>query len=428
MTQNASFFRKIVYGSAIVVLLLPLFLLGQPATSSTADGGGSGSAGGVLARMRATHGLSQAELGEIDPASETMKMATLGLRGVATNLLWTKANEYKRTESWDRLSATLNQIAKLQPNYISVWEFQAHNLSYNISSEFDDYRMRYHWVKKGIEFLIDGTRYNLRNPRLFWNLGWFTGTKIGRPDEHVQFRRMFPTDREFHDTMVDFININEARGPDGYPDNWLVAFLWYLQSQAVVEKGVPVTWMRIDPDNPGYTDNRRSPVIFYSDPSMSLIRHAEAITNEIIPGERTREAWRRAGSEWDKYGSIDIPSTWGHTLRLNTLSQYHVEANRWRERLESLAPQLREEMLEDRRASLTPQEREVFELTKHPSEWTEEDSVAYTRTRLKMMISDVELAEAMPDEHQAQARYFARRATEAALRAERIASYANIVN
>ena len=34
MTQNASFVRKIVYGCAIVVLLFPLFLLGQPATSS----------------------------------------------------------------------------------------------------------------------------------------------------------------------------------------------------------------------------------------------------------------------------------------------------------------------------------------------------------------------------------------------------------
>ena len=91
--------------------------------------------------MRASYGLSQAELGEIDPASETMKMATLGLRGVATNLLWTKANRYKKTESWDKLSATLNQIAKLQPNYITVWEFQAHNLSYNVSAEFDDYRI-----------------------------------------------------------------------------------------------------------------------------------------------------------------------------------------------------------------------------------------------------------------------------------------------
>ena len=84
MTQNASFIRKIAYGFAIVVLLFPLFLLGQPATSSsgsTTEEGGGGSSGGVLVRMRSDFGLSQAELGQIDPASETMKMATLGLRG-----------------------------------------------------------------------------------------------------------------------------------------------------------------------------------------------------------------------------------------------------------------------------------------------------------------------------------------------------------
>ena len=165
---------------------------------------------------------------------------------MATNLLWTKADGYKRTESWDKLSATLNQIAKLQPNYISVWEFQAHNLSYNVSAEFDDYRSRYHWVKKGLEFLLEGTKYNQRNPRLFWSLGWFTGHKIGRSDEHVQFRRLFRQDTDFHNTLMDYVNMNNARGPDGYPDNWLVAYLWYLQSEAVVDKGVPVTWMRLD--------------------------------------------------------------------------------------------------------------------------------------------------------------------------------------
>ncbi len=179
MTQNASFIRKVAYACAIVLLLFPIFILGQPATRSAGDSpeGGQGTSGGKLAQMRASYGLSQAELGDIDPASETMKMATLGLRGVATNVLWTKATQYKRTESWDKLSATLNQIAKLQPNYISVWEFQAHNLSYNVSAEFDNYRHRYEWVKKGIEFLVEGTHYNERSPRLYWNLGWFLGIR-----------------------------------------------------------------------------------------------------------------------------------------------------------------------------------------------------------------------------------------------------------
>lgn len=431
MSQYSSFVRKIVYGSAIVVLLFPLFLLGQPATRSTAEGGG-GSAGGILAQMRSSYGLSQAELGKIDPASETMKMATLGLRGVATNLLWTKANEYKRTESWDRLSATLNQIVKLQPNYITVWEFQAHNLSYNISAEFDDYRMRYHWVKKGIEFLIEGTRYNQRNPRLFWNLGWFTGHKIGRPDEYVQFRRMFRDDKDFHDTMVDFINIDAARGPgpddQSVVDNWKVAYLWYKQSQMVVDKGVPVTWMRIDVDKEGYTDKRRSSVIFYSDPSMALIGHADAITNEITPGEKTRRAWQDAGREWERFGAMDIPTTFGHTVRLNSVEQVRNDEKRFREKLEALAPDLREEIRRQRRETLTPEELAAFESTKSPQQWTEDEMAAYSRAYSKLTVSDLDLADAMPSDLRAQARYYAMQATETAVLSDRVSAYATVVN
>ena len=120
-----------------------------------------------------------------------MKLATLGLRGVAANILWEKANDYKLREDWDNLAATLKQITKLQPNFLSVWEFQAHNLSYNISVEFDDYRQRYHWVKKGIGFLMEGTHYNRDNPIMYHQIGWFMGQKLGRSDERKQFRRMF---------------------------------------------------------------------------------------------------------------------------------------------------------------------------------------------------------------------------------------------
>ena len=83
----------------IVALLVPLSLLSQPADSE--------GSGGVLARMRKARGLSQANLGEIDPAGETMLFATLGLKNVATTLLWDRANHYKKVEDWANLSATL---------------------------------------------------------------------------------------------------------------------------------------------------------------------------------------------------------------------------------------------------------------------------------------------------------------------------------
>ena len=162
----------------IAVLLVPLSALSQPADSA--------SKGGKLARLRDQFGLSQANLGEVDPTSEAMRLATLGLKNVAVTLLWDRANHYKKVEDWTNLSAVLEQMTKLQPNFYSVWDFQAHNLSYNISVEFDDYRDRYAWVIKGIEFLRQGIGYNSREPRLLGRMGWFIGQKIGRSDEKKQ--------------------------------------------------------------------------------------------------------------------------------------------------------------------------------------------------------------------------------------------------
>ncbi|MEX2025644.1 MAG: hypothetical protein WEH44_00060 [Pirellulaceae bacterium] len=131
--QNASFVRKVSYLAAIAVLLLPIAYLSQPATVSRAGGGGNVSAGGKLAKLRTKYNLSQAELGEIDPASETMKLATLGLRGVAVNILWTSAIHYQKVKDFNNLELTVKQIIRLQPNFLKVWDFQAHNLSYNTS-------------------------------------------------------------------------------------------------------------------------------------------------------------------------------------------------------------------------------------------------------------------------------------------------------
>src|SRR5262245_25537659 len=125
--QNPSFRRKIAYLAAIVCLLPAIAYLSMPATVGR---GGGGNAGGKLAKLRVQYNLSQAELGEIDPASETMKLATLGLRGIAVNVLWSSALHYQKVKDFNALELTVKQIIRLQPNFLKVWDFQAHNLSY----------------------------------------------------------------------------------------------------------------------------------------------------------------------------------------------------------------------------------------------------------------------------------------------------------
>src|SRR4051812_3788761 len=103
MTERTSFYRKLAYMIAIAVLAIPIALISMPATTTKA--------GGKLAQLRVRKGkeLSQVNLGEIDPASETIKLATLGFRGLAVNLLWWKANYCKKVEDWTTLTATLEQ-------------------------------------------------------------------------------------------------------------------------------------------------------------------------------------------------------------------------------------------------------------------------------------------------------------------------------
>ena len=199
-SQRSRSLAKWLTSAAIALFLLPIAALSQPAAIDPGKPGqlGRRQAG---AAARGQYNIAQAELGEIDPASETMKLSTLGLRGVAANILWGWANYYKKIEDWDKLEMTVNQIIRLQPNFVEVWDFQAHNLSYNVSVEFDDYRMRYQWVKKGIEFLILGSHYNRDEPGILRQVGWFTGQKIGRADEHKQFRRLFRDDKDFHQTF-----------------------------------------------------------------------------------------------------------------------------------------------------------------------------------------------------------------------------------
>lgn len=326
MSERRSFYRKVAYGMAIAVLLFPLALLSSPASVNDE--------GGKLARLRndPEHPLSQASLGQIDPASETMKLATLGLRGVAVNLLWEKANYYKKTEDWTNLTATLEQLAKLQPNFITFWKFQAWNLTYNVSVEFDYWKDRYTFVRRGIQFLKEGEQYNRDNPHLLWDLGWFIGQKIGRADEHVQYRRLFKNDDDFHPADL----------PPDERDNWLVGKSWYA-------KGVDAV------DNKGKSMGRKSPRIFYSSPAMSQMNYAEAIEEEGN-FDKARRAWIKAQEEWENFGRLPIEHSTGVVLRLGEEDKLAEEVEALEAKLDAMAPGLKQKLVDEKKAKLPPAE------------------------------------------------------------------------
>ena len=199
MNARRALVRKVGYLVAMGVLLVPLFWLGHPATFATKEG--QGRSGGVLAQIRQAKQVSQTDLGQIDLTAETVKLATLGMRGVAADILWMKANKFQMKKDWTNLSATLEQITKVEPNLIGPWRFQAWNLSYNVSVSFDLPGDKYYWLIRGVRFLEDGVWHNKREPRLLTDIGWFISYKIGKDDPWRQYRRLFRQDDDFNGSL-----------------------------------------------------------------------------------------------------------------------------------------------------------------------------------------------------------------------------------
>ncbi|HEX4143182.1 MAG TPA: hypothetical protein VHY91_06505 [Pirellulales bacterium] len=412
MNQTA-FFRKVVYLGLMALLLLPLYWLSQPSTTATAEQ--PGSPGGALAQKREEFKLGQASLGKIDPAGETIRLATLGMRGIAANILWAKADEYKMKEDWTNLSATLEQIAYLQPNYIGVWQFQSWNLAYNVSYEFDDYRERYAWVIKGIEFLQKGIEYNANDPRLMSGVGWFAAHKIGRSDEHVQFRRLFREDDDFH-----------RRQKIQQRDNWLFGKAYFLEAQRAVELGA--------------TMPASSSPVFYSRPAVAESNYAEALEGDhrealdaaaaaVAPDSEPAEqfekrvadihkrfrldipaAWESSATEWHKLGDRDFPTEGTAPYRLNDRDVLARDLAAAQADLEKFSPGARDRIREAKLAKLPADRRKALDIP--PQDRTPEQDALANLAEGDTQVSYDEVAQQASASNRAAAEAAARRAAQ----------------
>ena len=388
MNNRSRFYRKMLYLFGFLALLVPIAMLSSPGVLN--DQGQLVGRPGKLAQIRHEAKLSQADLGEIDPAGETMKLATLGLKGIAVNILWNRANDYKMKENWTALSATLEQIRKLVPNYVSVWQFQAWNLSYNVSVEFDDYRDRYRWVIRGINFLKEGTRYNANNPPLLWDMGWTIGQKIGRADEHVQFRRLFKEDDEFH---------GARRKEDR--DNWLVGQQWFRQAENAVDNlGALISGL--NPNLDIGQKRGKSPLIFFSDAPKCQMNYAEAMEEEGTFGEVAQKAWKDAGKMWTEYGNRDLATTYNEDIQLNEKERQTELAKKDLADLEKMLPAgEREKIRQEKIKALS--NREQIALNMDPGKRNPDQQNLMYGVEEKIKVTPSNLANRVPEKQRPEA-------------------------
>lgn len=269
--------RKIAYLVAIVVLMVPIIVLGMPATE-TADSGGK------LARLRQEYDLGESTLGKVDPTSATMNLVLLGMRGVAVNLLRMELDQQKDMKQWAQMRATTESVILLQPHYIQVWRYLGWNLAYNVSAEWDAVEDRYRWVKEGAKFLMQGSDRNQKDPELYWETGRILGQKVGRADEWKLFRKFFKADPDNKEGRPD-PEIN----PDG-KDNYLAAKVWYQKANDAEERHEQHIMMR---------------ALFRSYPARSQLDFADALHREGIFNEETQQAWKDAHHDWvEEFGRM----------------------------------------------------------------------------------------------------------------------------
>lgn len=386
--MNQQLQHKVIYIGAIVVLLFPLFLLSQPATTR--------SSGGKLAELRKKYELSQAQLGMIDPTSASMKLATFGLHGVAANVLWDRAIDFKQKGDFANFDATLQQITYLQPHFYKVWDYQGHNVAFNISVEFDDYRDRYRSVTKGFDLMRKGISYNQKESRLLRSLAFFLGFKIGKSDERNFFRPMFANDEKYHAPKTEnhLLGTRYEGRPESLRDNWLVSKWWYQQAEKLFDGGE-------------IQYGTMNPFLIHSDAPMQQIQYAQALEDDGHFGETAKQAWQTAGEEWLAYGRLPIRTTRGFPVKLEDYDKNLELREQALKDLEALEPGIRERLLKEEIANLDPETRAA--VNKDPEERTPEEGTLVWDARGELRISPLEIALGVDEKHRDEALKLAER-------------------
>ena len=323
-------------------------------------------------------------------------------------LFRSKAGNYRMKKDWTNLSATLNQIAKLEPHFITVWQHQAWNLSFNVSAEFDGYRDRYHWVIEGIKFLKRGVTLNRHEPRLVADVGWFIKQKIGYSDEAKQFRVLFREDDDFHADDEEF---GGSRPPE-FRDNFLVGKYWFRRAERLVDGGASL--------------RKTAPLVFFSHRPMCQMSYAQFLEKDGVFGEKAKLAWKKAEQEWHEFGARGLPAGKGDTIRLNDEEMHLATIVELNAKLDEMGPGVREAIRKQKYRLLTDEQREAYETP--PEKLTRETYYLSREAAAALNVTPDEVARRITGPDRKEARKMAKQIKEADKLARLIAADRGTIN
>ncbi|VAX37231.1 similar to IRE (iron responsive element) [hydrothermal vent metagenome] len=264
-----------------------------------------------MAKMRHQQHWGEDNLGDVDPSSATMNLMLLGLRGIATDVLWVQAKNQKERKQWGKLKHTVDSIVQLQPHYEAIWKFQGWNLAYNVSAEWDGVKDRYYWVKEGGKFMIKGSKQNVNSPLLKSSIGKEIYTqKIGTSDEWLQFRQFFRVDPD----EKTFPNGTDGEfDPHALKDNYLVAKEWFHEANKTQKK---------------YDKAKRGTAFYFfrQDRAKAQINYAKALNKEGMFNEKSRNAWEEAWRNWTTIYEDDSPGYGKEEFPIGDGTSVYMEA------------------------------------------------------------------------------------------------------
>lgn len=120
-------------------------------------------------------------------------------RGIATDILWMRADKLKEEGKYYESHQLAKWICTLTPRFPTVWSFQAWNMSYNISVATHTTAERWQWVYNGIRLLRDeGIPNNPKIVGLYHQIAWTWFHKVGdrMDDYHWKYKRIWAATME----------------------------------------------------------------------------------------------------------------------------------------------------------------------------------------------------------------------------------------
>lgn len=141
----------------------------------------------------------------IKPGEFAALVAIGGLRGVAADLLYLKADEFWQERKWKEMLPLYRAITVLQPNYVDYWSIAGFHIAWNLSFAAETEEEKQKYMQQGIEFFKEGISYNPDVYKLYFDIAFTYDHKLKNYDEAIKWYKeavKFPEHPLYIDRLI----------------------------------------------------------------------------------------------------------------------------------------------------------------------------------------------------------------------------------